>query len=141
VNQIFLIGKAGKDAEAKDTKNGKRFAFFSIATNEGYYDSDHKRQELCPKWVDKTEWHSVIVFGKLADIAASDIRKGDTVAVNGKLQTRKWEDKDGNQKQQTEVVALEFVVQPKKQQGLPAKTDQYDAAQNLPDSHQDECPF
>lgn len=112
MNQVNLVGKAGKDPESRETKTGSAVTNFSLATNEGYYGSDDK-------WIDRTEWHSVVAFARVAERITSQVRKGDTVAVFGKISTRKWEDKDGNKRQSTEIICNDFVVQAKVEKDAP----------------------
>lgn len=96
LNKVTLIGRLGKDPEIKDLQNGS-VANLSIATTERWKDKDGKNQE-------RTEWHRVNVWGKLAEICAQNLSKGRMVYVEGRLQTRSWDDK-GVKKYATEIVA------------------------------------
>ncbi len=98
VNKVILIGNLGKDPEVRTMQNGNKVANLSIATSENWKDkATGERKE-------KTEWHRVVIFGNLADIAEKYLKKGSKVYVSGALQTRKWQDKDGQDKYSTEVV-------------------------------------
>lgn len=96
VNKVILLGRLGADPEVRYTSGGTAVAKFNLATSETYKDKDGSRQE-------KTEWHRVVAFGKLGEICGEYLSKGKQVYVEGKLQTRSWEDKDGNKKYTTEV--------------------------------------
>jgi single-strand DNA-binding protein len=98
VNKVILIGNLGKDPEVRTMQNGNKVANLSLATSETWRDkASGERKE-------KTEWHRVVIFGNLADIAEKYLKKGSKVYVSGSLQTRKWQDKDGQDKYSTEVV-------------------------------------
>ncbi|MGE3475881.1 MAG: single-stranded DNA-binding protein [Rhodospirillaceae bacterium] len=102
VNKVILIGNLGKDPEVRTMQNGGKVANLSLATSESWKDkSTGERKE-------KTEWHRVVIFGQLADIAERYLKKGSKVYVCGALQTRKWTDKDGAEKYSTEVVLQGF---------------------------------
>ncbi|HYD34140.1 MAG TPA: single-stranded DNA-binding protein [Methylophilaceae bacterium] len=98
VNKVILIGNLGRDPELRYAASGDAIASFSIATTDNWKDKDGQKQE-------RTEWHRISVFGKLAEICGEYLKKGAPVYVEGKLQTRKWQDKEGNERQTTEVVA------------------------------------
>lgn len=97
VNRVTLIGNLGKDAEMKYTENGLAICNFSLATSETWT-KDGKKNE-------KTEWHKVVAFDKLAEICGQYLAKGKQVYIEGKIQTRSWDDKDGTKKYITEIVA------------------------------------
>jgi single-strand DNA-binding protein len=98
VNKVILIGNLGRDPEVRYMPDGGAITNVSIATTENWKDKNGEKQE-------KTEWHRVAFFGKLAEIAGEYLKKGSQVYVEGRLQTRKWQDKDGNDKYTTEIVA------------------------------------
>jgi single-strand DNA-binding protein len=99
LNKVFLIGNLGGDPEVRYTPSGQAVANFNVATTEGWNDKNGERQE-------KTEWHRIVVWGKQAEHCAEYLRKGRSVHVEGRLQTRSWEDKNGGgKKYTTEVVA------------------------------------
>ncbi len=98
VNKVILVGNLGRDPEIRYTADGRPIANFSIATSESWMDknSGEKRE--------KTEWHRIVVFGKLAEICGQYLSKGKQVYIEGKLQTRKWQGQDGQDRYTTEVV-------------------------------------
>lgn len=98
VNQVRLIGNLGRDPEMRITPSGTTVVNFSMATNEKWKDKDGQQQE-------KTEWHRIVVFGKLADICAKYLFKGKEILIEGKMQTRNWRDRDGKERYTTEVIA------------------------------------
>ncbi|HVU19766.1 MAG TPA: single-stranded DNA-binding protein, partial [Rhizomicrobium sp.] len=103
VNKVILVGNLGKDPEVRRMQSGDAVVNLSLATSETWRDkSSGERKE-------KTEWHRVVIFNKnLAEVAEKYLRKGSKVYVEGSLQTRKWTDKDGNEKYSTEVVLQNF---------------------------------
>ncbi|GGD61565.1 single-stranded DNA-binding protein [Lacimicrobium alkaliphilum] len=101
INKVILVGNLGQDPEVRYTANGKAVANLSIATSESWKDQSGQIQE-------KTEWHKVVLFGKLAEIAGEYLRKGSQIYVEGKLQTRKWQDQQGQDKYTTEIVLDPF---------------------------------
>jgi single-strand DNA-binding protein len=104
VNKVILIGNLGKDPEVKYTPQGTAVAKLTLATNERYKDKEGQ-------WQDRTEWHNVVLWQRLAEIAGEYLKKGGKVYIEGKLQTRSWEDKQTNQKRyMTEVVANDLVL-------------------------------
>ena len=98
VNKVILIGNLGRDPETRYMPDGGAITNISIATTDTWKDKNGEKQE-------KTEWHRVAFFGKLAEIAGEYLKKGSQVYVEGRLQTRKWQDKDGADKYTTEIVA------------------------------------
>ncbi len=98
VNKVILIGNVGKDPEIRYMQSGEPIANFSLATNEVWNDKSGQRQE-------RTEWHRIVVWGKKAEVVSKYLRKGRQVYVEGRLQTRQWDDKDGNKKYTTEIKA------------------------------------
>ena len=101
VNKVILVGNLGKDPEVRYTPNGKAVANLTLATSESWKDQSGQIQE-------KTEWHRVSIFGKLAEIAGEYLRKGSQVYIEGKLQTRKWQNKEGQDQYTTEIVLDPF---------------------------------
>ncbi len=98
VNKAIIIGNLGKDPEMRYMPSGDAICNFSIATTDSWKDKSGEKQE-------KTEWHRISMFGKLAEIAGEYLKKGSQVYVEGRLQTRKWQDKDGHERYTTEIVA------------------------------------
>jgi len=98
VNKVILVGNLGKDPEVRFTPNGKALAKFSVATSERWTDQQGQKQE-------RTEWHNVVVWGKQAETCGQYLSKGRQVFVEGSIRTRNYDDKDGNKKYITEIVA------------------------------------
>jgi single-strand DNA-binding protein len=97
-NKVILIGNLGRDPEVRRLEGGSAVGKFPVATNENYKDQSGN-------WQTKTEWHDVVVWRQLAERSERDLKKGTLVFVEGKLTHRKWQDKDGNNRYSTEVVA------------------------------------
>ncbi|AMO55034.1 single-stranded DNA-binding protein [Endozoicomonas montiporae] len=102
VNKVILIGNLGGDPDVRFTPNGSAVANFNVATSESWTDKNTGQRQ------DRTEWHRVVVFGKLAEICQQYLRKGSKVYLEGKLQTRKWQDQQGQDRYTTEVVVDGF---------------------------------
>jgi len=102
VNKVILIGNLGRDPEVRTTQSGTKVANLSIATSDSWKDRNTGERK------ERTEWHRVVIFGNLADIAERYLRKGSKVYVSGALQTRKWQDQSGQDKYTTEVVLQGF---------------------------------
>ena len=98
VNKVILIGNLGRDPELRYTKSGQAVANFSLATNERWTDKEGAQQE-------RTEWHRIVAWGKTGELCAQYLAKGRTTYVEGRLQTREYEDKEGIKRYTTEVVA------------------------------------
>jgi len=98
VNKVILVGNLGKDPEVRFTANGRAFARFSVATSERWTDQDGNRQE-------RTEWHNVVVWGKQAETCGQYLSKGRQVFIEGSIRSRQYDDKDGNKRYITEIVA------------------------------------
>jgi single-strand DNA-binding protein len=104
VNKVILLGNLGKDPEVKYTPQGTPVAKITLATNERFKDKDGN-------WQDRTEWHNVVLWQRLAEIAGEYLKKGGKVYIEGRLQTRSWDDKQtGQKKYMTEVVASDLVL-------------------------------
>ena len=103
VNKVILIGNLGKDPEVKYTPSGTAVANFTLATNERYKDKDGQ-------WQDRTEWHNIVAWQRTAEIVGEYLKKGRSVYVEGRLQTRSWDDKDGQKHYKTEIVAQDLVL-------------------------------
>ena len=101
INKVMLIGNVGQDPDVRFTQSGKAVANLSIATSESWKDQQGQQQE-------NTEWHRVVIFGKLAEIAQQYVTKGAKLYIEGKLQTRKWQAQDGQDRYTTEVVVDGF---------------------------------
>ncbi len=102
INKVILVGNLGKDPEMKYTASGAAIANITVATSESWNDKQTNER------VEKTEWHRVVFFRRLAEIVGEYLRKGSQVYIEGKLQTRKWQDQNGQDRYTTEIVASEM---------------------------------
>lgn len=104
VNKVILLGNLGRDPEVRYTQNQLPIATLNLATGE-------RKKDATGNWVNHTEWHRIVCFGKLAELATNHLQKGRQIFVEGRLRTNKWQDKDGNDRYTTEIVAnsIEFV--------------------------------
>jgi single-strand DNA-binding protein len=98
VNKVILVGNLGRDPEIRYTPSGQAVANFTLATSENFTSREGKREE-------RTEWHRIVVWGKTAELCTQYLAKGRSVYIEGRLQTREWEDKEGQKRRTTEVVA------------------------------------
>jgi single-strand DNA-binding protein len=98
VNKVILIGNVGRDPETRYMPSGDAMVNLSLATTDQWKDKNGEKQE-------KTEWHRIVIFGKTAEIAGQYLRKGSQIYIEGRLQTRKWTDKEGQERYTTEIVA------------------------------------
>jgi len=104
VNKVILLGNLGKDPEVKFTPQGTAVAKFSLATNERFKDKDGN-------WQDRTEWHNIVCWARLAEIAGEYLKKGRSVYIEGRIQTHSWDDKQSGQKKyMTEIIANDLVL-------------------------------
>jgi single-strand DNA-binding protein len=126
VNKVILIGGLGKDPEVRFMPNGEAVCNFSIATSENWKDKDGNKQE-------RTEWHNIVMYRKLAEIAGEYLKKGSPVYIEGKLQTRKWQTKEGQDRYTTEIIADSM-------QMLGSKTQNNDAGDSNTQPKQNNAP-
>lgn len=138
VNKVILIGNLGKDPDVRSLENGTKVATFSLATNEVYKDKDGNKKEI-------TDWHNIVVWRGLADLAEKYLRKGNQIYLEGKLKSRSYDDKDGSKKYITEVVVdnMTFLGKPSDSQGgsyehssVPAPSEG-----NVQEQFEDDLPF
>jgi single-strand DNA-binding protein len=101
VNRVILVGRLGRDPETRYTGGGQAVANFSLATDESYRDKNGERQK-------RTEWHKIVVWGKQAEIAQQYLKKGSLVFIEGRIQSREWQDKEGQKRTSFEIVANNF---------------------------------
>lgn len=111
LNKVMLIGRLGKDPEIRFTPDGSPVANFSLATSELWTDKSGTRQE-------RTEWHNIVAWSKLADLSKRYLAKGRQVYIEGRLRTREWDDKDGNKRRTTEIVANQMVLLGSRPEGM-----------------------
>jgi len=112
LNKVMLIGNLGKDPEVRYTASGTAVAGFSLATSD-------RTKNKNGEWEERTEWHNITLWGRLAEIAGEYLAKGKTVYIEGRLQTRKWQDRDGRDRYTTEVIADKMVMLSGKGDGSP----------------------
>jgi single-strand DNA-binding protein len=113
LNRVILVGRAGKDPEVTVMPNsGQQLAKFSLATNEGYYDKNSNAWKDLP-----TEWHNIIAWRALAQKVEKGVGKGDMVLVEGSIRTRKWKDKNGQDRSTTEITADNIIVLDRRREG------------------------
>ena len=134
VNKVLLIGRLGSDPEIRYTNSGAPVATFRIATSESWTGKDGKKDE-------RTEWHRIVAWGKLGELCGEYLNKGRRVFIEGRLQTRNWDDKSGNKRYITEIVAnnVQFLDGPSKKG---TKDESFETPQQ--ESHQppeDDIPF
>jgi single-strand DNA-binding protein len=128
LNKIMLIGHLGKDPEIRYTSDGSPVATFSLATSESWTDKSGNRQE-------RTEWHTIVAWTRLADLAKRFLTKGRQVYIEGRIQSRDWNDRDGNKRRTTEVIATQMVLLGSRPQGADAGMQPMEpSVRNAPDS-------
>jgi len=138
VNKVILVGNLGKDPEIRHLDNGVAVANFSLATTESYTNKQGER-------VNQTEWHNVVLWRGLADIAEKYLKKGNSVYIEGKIVTRKWEDKDNNTRYSTDIVADKMTMLGSKQESTstaqPKITEPINSLDPSDESNNDDLPF
>lgn len=134
VNKVILLGNLGADPEIRYTPSGMAVANFRIATSETRPNKEGQKET-------KTEWHRIVAFGKLAEICGEYLAKGKQVYIEGKIQTRSWDDKDGNKRYTTEILAnsMQMLGGPKDAAGAPAGGGE--TSDEIPPSDIEDVPF
>ncbi|GJM04531.1 MAG: single-stranded DNA-binding protein [marine bacterium B5-7] len=151
VNKVILVGNLGNDPDIRYTAGGAAVANISLATAESWKDKNSGEQQ------ERTEWHRIVFFGRLAEIVGEYLRKGSQVYVEGRLQTRKWQDKEGHDRYTTEIVANEMQMLGSKSGGsanyesapqstqnqnyAPAESQAAPASPTASDDFDDDIPF
>ncbi len=147
VNKVIIVGNLGSDPDTRYMPSGSAVTNLSIATSESWKDKETGEQK------ERTEWHKIAMFGRLAEIAAEYLRKGSQVYIEGKLRTRKWQDKDGKDRWTTEIVADEMQMLGARSgagapamAGAPAKNESEGSSAPPPaassaDEFEDDIPF
>jgi len=133
VNKVILLGNLGKDPEVRYLDNGVAVANFSLATTENYKNKSGER-------VSQTEWHNIVLWRGLAEVAEKYLKKGASVYVEGKIKTRKWEDKEGNARYNTEILADNMTMLG----GKPSQDDSQSSSSSTPTNNSaktDDLPF
>ena len=146
VNKAIIVGRLGKDPELRYTGGGTPVVNMSVATSENYKDKEGQKQE-------KTEWHRIVMFGKMAEVCAKYLQKGRQVYLEGRIQTRSWENKDGVKQYTTEIVANAVQFLGSKPEGSGGSQGSQDSGRNYdpgagfyqsmaePDFSDDDIPF
>lgn len=143
VNKVLLLGRLGADPEVRYTPSGAAVANFNLATNESWTDKEGQKQE-------RTEWHRIVVWGKLGELCGQYLTKGRQAFVEGRIQTRDWTDKEGNKRYTTEIIAqnVQFLGGPgDRAQSGPSDFQQQGGSDFAPAQHgggssaDDEVPF
>ncbi len=104
INKVILVGNLGADPEARSTQSGVTVANLRVAT------TDRRKDRDSGEWIDHTEWHRVVLFGRTAEVAEQYLRKGSRIYLEGRLQTRKWQDQEGRDRYNTEVVGNDMMM-------------------------------
>lgn len=144
LNRAMIIGNATRDAEIRTTPNGKSVASFAVATNRRYTDASGEQ-------VDETEFHEIVAWGKLAEIAEKIIHKGNKVYVEGRLKTNRWNGQDGNKRERAEIIAENIINLSPRSGSFSKESDSTEESKNAPtqkpdndgdeDINLDEIPF
>jgi len=134
INKVILVGRLGKDPEVRYTPDGTMVTTFNMATDESYKDKNGEK-------VQKTEWHKVVTYRKLAEICGNYLVKGKLVYIEGKIQTRSWEDKEGVKRYATEIIANDMQMLDSKGQSRPAESTAPDTASTPGGMAADDVPF
>lgn len=144
VNKVILIGNLGNDPDIRYTQGGAAVANISLATAESWRDKDSGEQQ------ERTEWHRIVFFGRLAEIVGEYLKKGSQIYVEGRLQTRKWQDKEGKDRYTTEIVANDMQMLGSRSSGSanydqsPPKTEESSSSSKATatqDEFDDDIPF
>ena len=135
VNKVILIGNLGKDPEVRYLDSGVAVANFSLATTESYKNKEGER-------ISQTEWHNIVLWRGLAEVAEKWLKKGSSVYIEGKIRSRKWEDKEGNTRYTTEILADNMTMLGKKEDSSAEKTETTPEQESIPQEEKgDDLPF
>jgi len=136
INKVILVGHLGGDPETRYMPSGSAVTNLRVATSESWKDKSSGEQQ------ERTEWHRVAMFGRLAEIAAEYLRKGSQVYIEGSLRTRKWQDKEGHDRWSTEIIANEMqMLGGRGEASAPARSAPAAAESAPPDEFNDDIPF
>lgn len=134
LNKVFVLGNLVRDPEVRTTPGGQQVATFSIATNRVWYNQNKEKNQ-------KVEFHNIVAWGKLAEIAGQYLTKGKMALIEGRIETRSWQAQDGTKKYRTEIIAEKLQLGPKNQGAGTPKAEQPDASsQNFPAEAPEEPP-
>jgi len=131
LNKVMIIGHLGRDPEMRYTPSGRPMTKFSVATSRSWTTSDGERRS-------ETEWFNVVTWGRLAEICDQYLSKGHQVYIEGRLQTRRWEDEDGNRRSMVEIVANEMLMLSDRNN---KRQENHQELKDEPDEEEDEFPF
>lgn len=136
VNKVILIGRLGADPEVRYTQDGSMVTNFRLATNEQWTDKSGEKMQ-------RTEWHRIVTFGKLAEICGNYLSKGRLVYTEGRIQTRAWDDRDGNKRYTTEIIATNMqILEPKGQEvDQPGESSNKFSSYEGSEMTEDDVPF
>lgn len=135
INKVILIGRLGGAPELRYTANGKAVASFKVATNEQWTGKDGEKEE-------RTEWHRIVAWGRLGEICGEYLKKGTQVYLEGRIQTRSWEDKEGVKRYTTEIVAQTMqMLSPSTKAGTASSTDEKFPSEEPISIPEDDIPF
>jgi len=133
VNKVILVGRLGKDPETRYTSSGQAVCNFTMATDETYKDRAGERQK-------RTEWHRIVVWAKQAEIAQKYLRKGSLIYVEGRIQTRQWDDREGQKRTSVEIVATNFRMLGSRSEGSGGGSSMSQAEPEAPGSAAEDLP-
>jgi len=133
VNKVILVGRLGKDPETRYTSSGQAVCNFTMATDETYKDRAGERQK-------RTEWHRIVVWAKQAEIAQKYLRKGSLIYVEGRIQTRQWDDREGQKRTSVEIVANNFRMLGSRSEGSGGGSSMSQAEPEAPGSAAEDLP-
>ncbi len=136
VNKVILVGNLGADPELRYTPSGAPVATFRIATNETWINREGQKEE-------KVEWHRIVAWGKLAEICGEYLHKGSQVYIEGRIRTRTWEDRDGNKRYITEILAtnMQMLGSPRREMETTSETSSLDSTGTDLPEEEDDIPF
>lgn len=138
VNKAILLGNVGKDPEVRHLDNGRAVCNFSLATSETYKNKQGEK-------VTETQWHNIVLWSPLAEVAEKYVKKGTQLHIIGKITTRSWDDNDGNKRYTTEIVGREMIMLGNKSQGgggqQQSSAAQTSATESIPEDDTDDLPF
>ena len=134
LNKVFILGNLTRDPEVRTTPGGQQVASFSVATNRVWYNQNKEKNQ-------ETEFHNIVVWGRLAEIAGQYLNKGKMVLIEGRIKTRSWQAQDGTKKYRTEIIAENMQMGPRTQGGQGGGPRQKEPQEEAPSSSADESPM
>jgi single-strand DNA-binding protein len=134
INKVIFVGNLGKDPEIRSLDNGVKVASFSLATSESYKNKEGQR-------VEQTEWHNIVMWRGLAEVAEKYLKKGSQIYLEGKIRTRSWDDKEGNKRYTTEIIADTFTMLGAKREEAPRVVSEPETPSPAAPGPEDDLPF